>query len=206
MWTTIAVIAVLVVLVWLYRTYREPYEPSASPSELLKVVPATPAAPVSPTPVPVAPTPMPVPTTRGDPLSTAMSRVIEPAAAAAAPGTGLAPGEEVPYDKEEVHNLMGIVVGRINERDPELELHLITVDAIRKTVDPYKTLNYEADMTVYSKGRNVTSRVAVAVSVALSGRVVVRRLAMQSAAKDTSTLMAASDAEPYAAFEPALAY
>lgn len=204
MWTALAVIAVLVVLVWLYRTYREPYEPSATPSELLKVVPtttpATPAVPVTPTPTTPTPTPMPVPTTRGDPLSTAMSRVIEPAAAVAAPG------EEVPYDKEEVHNLMGIVVGRINERDPELELHLITVDAIRKTVDPYKTLNYEADITVYSKGRNVTSRVAVAVSVALSGRVVVRRLAMQSAAKDTSTLMAASDAEPYASFEPALAY
>lgn len=118
-------------------------------------------------------------------------------------------GEAVPYDAEEVKDVMRGVVERINRRSP-LDLSLLSVDGVRKTVDRYKNLRYEASLTAYSKTKNVGSKLGVVVEVTPDGRELVKSLRVQNAARDNSSGISACNdigtEEKYAAFQPAVKY
>lgn len=122
------------------------------------------------------------------------------------------PGEAVPFDEAEVKRVMQGAVDRVNAGAPGLDLVLVAVDNARKSVDRYKTLKYEADIGVYSKTRNISSKVAAAVDVssAAGGKTYIRTLRVHGAAKDDASPVAPSNGigklEQYAAFEPALKY
>lgn len=152
------------------------------------------SAPASPTPAPtLAPT-------SASPLSAALVQAVEPG------GVGLG-GQQVQYEHDEVRAVMNIVVDRINQRDPELELHLVSIDAVRKTVDAARVFVYEMLVTVYSKARNVTSKVRVVAEMSLVGHVAIRQLAVQGSQPQASSgPLAASEVDAFAAYEPVLAY
>jgi hypothetical protein len=139
------------------------------------------------------------------PLSPYLAKALDgmvPAATAA---------ESVPYTDDEVRGLLTRVVGRVNARSPGLDLFLVSFDNVKKTIDAYKTLRYEADVQVHSKARMYSSRLTAVVDVSSAGREYVRDLRVHAAAlpgaadvRAASEVAAASDA--YATFEPAVRY
>lgn len=118
-------------------------------------------------------------------------------------------GEGVAFDRNEVKMVLQRVVQRINARSPGIELSLVSFDNVRKVVDVYKTLKYEADMQVHSTTKNFSSRVTARVDVSSDGKEYVRSLAVHNAKVDAGGPRPATDPsvgahERYAAFEPAV--
>lgn len=144
---------------------------------------------------------IPVPDERS-PLSPALARVVDPVVPMPTAG------EALPYDHEEVRSLFEGVVARVNAKTPGLGLALVSFENVRKTVDQYKAIKYEADLTVYAKARNITSKVVAAVDVTAKGMIYVRTLKVPGAAKDTGVVASNGPGteEQYAAFEPAVKY
>ncbi len=144
----------------------------------------------------------PPPPEDSSPLTPALSRAVDrvvPAPSA---------GEAVPHDDGEVRGLMQGVLARVNDRS-DLQLTLVSVDSVRKTVDRFKTLKYEANVNVYSKSKSMASKLAASVDVTSGGRTYVRELRVQGAAKDVGGAAASNGIgfeETYAKFEPALRY
>ncbi len=157
-----------------------------------------------------------MPTVFGRDVDIALSRVVE--SVGKPQNDPPSPQQDVPYDKDEVKGVMTSVLAAVNAAVPAgvdpLDLHLVSVDAVRKTVDAYKTLTYEGHVTAYSKSRNVAVKLFVVVDVAASGVIMPRKLVQQSskvAATDDATddddkMQAASDVDAYATFEPALRF
>lgn len=119
-------------------------------------------------------------------------------------------GEALPFDDTEVRHLMQRVLERVNRGAPELDLQLVEVSNVRKAVDSYKTLLYEADLDVYSKGRAFGSRVAAQVDVDSKGKVFVRALKVHQATAEAGRGVSPSNGpgfeEAYARFDPVAKY
>lgn len=123
----------------------------------------------------------------------------------AAVGAG---GQSLPHDDEEIKLVLSRVVHRINARSPDLQLTLVSFDNVKKSVDAYKSLRYEADMQVHSVTKMFSSRVAAQVEVTSGGKEYVRSLRVQNAKADTDGPAPSGGSiaahERYAAFEPAV--
>lgn len=140
------------------------------------------------------------------PLTPWLSRVID-ARGAEAPTAG----ESVPFDEQEVKLIMNEVLHRVNAVS-QLQLALVSTDSVRKTVDRFKTLRYEANINVYSKTKAMAAKLLAVVEVLANGDTLVRELRVHGAAKDTGFSGAGAAApsngagseEKYAAFEPAI--
>lgn len=137
------------------------------------------------------------------PLAPFLDRAVD----AAVPAVGA--GQSVPHDADEVKGVLARVVNRINARSPGLDLVLVSFDNVKKTIDAYKNLRYEADMQVHTVRRGYSSRVSAAVDVSPGGKEYVRSLKVHNAAPDAAGPRAAADPhiashERYATFEPAV--
>jgi hypothetical protein len=141
----------------------------------------------------------------GSPLAPALARAVD---SPLPPSFVDHPDTTMPYDREEVRQVMSLVVARINHHAPGLGVHLISVDGVRKHGDAAGTMRYWADITVYSKARNVSAKVSVVAEVRQqNGHVAVRRLVVHgTTASDDAGLQAAHEVDEYAAYEPALVY
>lgn len=143
---------------------------------------------------------VPAPPTENSPLA--------PYLAAAVDGTvpTEAPGESVPFSKDEVRDLLNRVVSKINGLHPGLDLALVHFENVRKVVDAYKTVRYEADVQVHSVPRMFSSRMTVKAEVSAAGRLYVRSLGVHNARPDTSPVGAGDFGQLYAEFEPAIRF
>lgn len=140
---------------------------------------------------------------RGSPLAPALAKATD--AAASLPS--MAPGDTLPHDAREVQGVLAQVLRRINVRTPSLRLELVSFDNVTKTVDGYKTIRYVMDANVYSRTRNVASKITAAVDVTSSGKMYVRDLAVHGADRDTVWVAPSNGPgteEPHAPFEPVL--
>ena len=138
---------------------------------------------------------------RHDPLydvRLALSQALAPGPVAEAEGD---PRYELPFDREEMRRVMTTVVERIDEQQPHLQLHLISVDAARKFGRPRKQLTYVAALTVYSKGRSLACTVHVVADVEGNGAVVLRSLRLQNATDEKNELQPSSSVPQFAEFE-----
>ena len=145
----------------------------------------------------------PAPPHAGSPLAPYLDRAVD----ASLPPD--AAGESVAFARDEVKAVLQRVVQRINARSPGLELTLVSFDNVKKVVDVYKTLKYEADVQVHSVAKSFSSRITARVDVASDGKEYVRSLAVHNATVDAGGPRPASDPavgshERYAAFEPAV--
>ena len=141
----------------------------------------------------------------GSPLAPALARAVE----SPLPPSFVDTGATMPYDREEVRQVMSLVVARINQHAPGLGVHLISVDGVRKHGDAAGgTMRYWTDITVHSRVRNVSAKVSVVAEVRQqSGQVVVRRLAVHGTSMSADPgLQAAHEVDEFAAYEPALVY
>lgn len=169
----------------------------------------TASTPPKPPTKPPAAKPALMPTVFGRDVDVALTRVME---SISKPVDGSErPKQDIPYDQEEVKKVMASVVSAINAATPPggtpLDLHLVSVDAARKTSDAYKTVSYEGYVTAYSQRRNVAVKLFVLVDVTASGVMVPRRLVQSSAAAtDNGGILAAGDVDALAPFEPALRF
>jgi len=139
------------------------------------------------------------------PLSALLARAVD--VAVPMPSSG----EAVPHDQQEVKALFTKVLDRVNAKNPGLAIALVSVDNVRKTVDQYKSIRYEAELTVYAKARNITSKVAAAADLASDGTLFVRALKVHGAERDDADAQVKPSngigtEEQYAAFEPAVKY
>lgn len=148
--------------------------------------------------------PLPLP---GDasPLTPLLRKAIDPAVPMSAAA------EALPHDATEVRGVLERVLARVNAATPGLNLALVKFDNVRKGMDTYKNLKYEADMDVYSKARGFGSKVAAAADVTPGGTLYVRSLKVHAAQHDDGTGAQPFDGalaaqEHYAAFEPAVRY
>lgn len=84
----------------------------------------------------------------------------------------------VPYRDEEIRTIINNILERAKDRDTggAWDLRLVAVDAVRKAVDPYKTLFYELTFLVYSSRRNVGIKLAATVVVPPSNAMYVKSL------------------------------
>ena len=136
------------------------------------------------------------------PLTPALSKAIDRAVPAPTAG------EAVPHDEREVRGVMEGVLRRVNNTS-DMQLALVSVDSVLKTVDRFKTLRYEANINVYSKSKSMASKLAASVDVTASGKTYVRELRVHGAAKDVGGAAASNGVgfeEKYAEFEPAVRY
>jgi hypothetical protein len=120
-----------------------------------------------------------------------------------------AAGQHVPHDAQEIRGLLVRVVGRINARHPGLRLSLVSFDNVKKTLDAYKTLRYDADVHVHSAAKAFSSRLTVGVDVTPDGKEFIRALRVHGAAKDESDVRGSGGVDThdaYAPFEPAVRY
>lgn len=138
------------------------------------------------------------------PLAPALARAVD----SPLPPSFVDTAPAVPYDMEEVRKVTTLAVARVNHNAPGLDVHLISVDGVRKHGDASGTVRYWTDITVYSKARNVSAKVSVVVEVRQqSGHVVIRRLAIHGTALSADPgLQAAHEVDQYATYEPALVY
>lgn len=140
------------------------------------------------------------------PLAPHLARAVD----VGAPAASTAGGEDVPFSNDEVREVLRRVVARINGVNKGLDLALVSFDNVRKTVDAYKTLRYEADAQVHSVAQMYSSRFTATVDITSSNAMYIRGLSVHSAAKDTSGVAAGTAAlaahERYAPFEPAVAW
>lgn len=138
----------------------------------------------------------------GSPLSQAFEAVVEPVP----PGPPLS-GQPFPYTEAEVSRVVDVVARRVNAHDPGLKVSVLSVDAVRKTVDAYKTARYEAVLSIYSKGRNVASKASVVVDLAPGGSVHIRALRVHAAAApDNAGALPFEGAPSFSSFDPVLRY
>lgn len=119
--------------------------------------------------------------------------------------------EAVAHADQEIKNVVQGVVHRVNIRSPDLGLTVVDITNVRKTVDSYKTIRYEADVGVHSTTKAYSSKIGVAVDMTAEGRTYIRGLKVHNAAKDNKAGGAAPSngigfEERYAAFEPAVRY
>jgi hypothetical protein len=159
--------------------------------------PAAPAAPVERTYAVQPPAPG-----AGSPLAGVLALAVDPAVPPPSPG------EEVPHDDEEARAILEAVLRRVNGLAP-VNLGLVDVESVQKTVDGYKTLRYEIVAGVYSRSRNVAAKVQASVDVTAEGTMYVRKLAARGAEDDPSEVAPSNGVgglERYAPFEPALVY
>lgn len=148
---------------------------------------------------------VPKPPVDNSPLTPHLLKAVDPAVPAPAAG------EAVPHDEQEVRRLMAGVLQRVNDKSPGLQLHLVAVDSVRKSVDRFKTLKYEAHLDVYSKSKNIAAKLVAAVDLTAGGKMYVRELRVHGgAARDDKSGAAPSNGvgfeEKYAAFQPAVRY
>lgn len=118
-----------------------------------------------------------------------------------------APGEGVPWTNDELREVADHVVGRINAQNPALRLQVVSLDNVKKTVDAYKTLHYEADVQVHSVTRMFSSRLTIKVDMSSGGRLYVRAVSTHNAEPDTSgilPILGGVSGETYAKFQPAI--
>jgi len=118
------------------------------------------------------------------------------------------PGEAVPYDTQEVKDVINTVLARVNGRSG-LDLVLVSMDAVHKTVDRFKTLSYSADVVVYSKAKALGAKLTAAVDVTSRGTLYVKVLRVHGSARDSSGATPANadgGLEQYAPFTPAIRY
>lgn len=148
--------------------------------------------------------PLPLPND-ASPLTPLLRKVVDAAVPMAAP-TATA----LPHDQTEVKSVLERVVQRVNAATPGLDLALVSFDNVRKAIDTYKNLKYEADMDVFSKRRGFGSKVAAAVDITADGKQYVRTLKVHGAQRDDGTGAMPFDdnlaRQEYAAFEPAVRY
>ena len=81
----------------------------------------------------------------------------------------------VPYTDEETRTIVSNVLARANTRG-DWDLRLVSIDSVRKTVDPYKSLSYEINFLVYSPSRNVGAKLAAVVAVPPSNAMYIESL------------------------------
>lgn len=142
------------------------------------------------------------PSADNSPLTPALSKAIDRAVPAPAAG------EAVPHDEQEVRGVMEAVLRRVNAKS-DLQLALVSVESVRKTVDQYKTLRYEGDINVYSRSKAMASKLMAYVDVTADGKTYVRDLRVHGAAKHAGGAAASNGVgfeEKYAEFEPAVRY
>lgn len=182
-------------LVWAYRRRPRPAAATTKPKEAYTQVGV---------PRTYAQNPLPLP---GDasPLTPLLRKAID----AAVPMSAAA--EALPHDVTEVRGVLERVVARVNAATPGLELALVKFDNVRKGMDTYKNLKYEADADVFSKARGFGSRLAVAADVTPDGTLYVRTLKVHGAQHDDGAGAQPFDGnlaaqEQYAAFEPAVRF
>lgn len=138
---------------------------------------------------------------RGGPLAPYLSAVLDPTLPPSAPGEG------VPWSNDEMREVADHVVGRINAQNPALRLQVVALDNVKKTVDAYKTLHYEADVQVHSVTRMFSSRLTIKVDLSSGGRLYVRGVSAHNAERDTSgilPILGGASGETYATFQPAI--
>ncbi|NBU16823.1 MAG: hypothetical protein EBS48_07395, partial [Actinobacteria bacterium] len=111
----------------------------------------------------------------------------------------------VPFEDREVKDVVNAVLGRVNARSG-LDLVLVSVDSVHKTVDRDKTLSYAADALVFSKAKAMGAKVTVAADVTARDTLYVRTLRVHGSARDSGGAAPANaPGARYAAFEPAVA-
>ena len=110
----------------------------------------------------LTPAPKPIRKARGDTddLESVLASVVD----ATPPVKALPMRESVPYSDEEIRQVVGNVLARVNDA-ADWDLRLVGLDGITKTVDSYKTLVYELTFAAYSPPRNVGIKLSTAVLV-----------------------------------------
>lgn len=131
----------------------------------------------------------------------ALSQAVSQTSQAAQAPAEEVPRYELPYDREEMRRVMAAVVERIDEQQPHLKLHLISVDAARKFGRPRKQFSYAAIVTMYSQGRSLACTVQVVADLEANGTVLVRSLRLQGATGEKDDLKPASSVPQFADFE-----
>jgi hypothetical protein len=199
MWLAVLVVALAAAAVWWWRGRRPAAAKPAAPSPPAREN-YTMTTPSPPTGYALGGVPAP---SSGSPLAPALAKALDALGPLDA-GNG---GESVPFTDDEIRGVLTRVVTRINARS-QLDLILVSFDGVKKRVDAYKTLHYEAQATVHSPSKAYSSKVSVGVDVGADGRELVRMLRVHGAEKDTSPLGTASVGEHdrYATFEPAVRY
>lgn len=187
------VVAVLLLL-WSRRRRRRregigapPAPPAAPPRELRQAPSAAAAKGPPPTESPLAPA-----------LVKALERAL--------PSTGQ--GRPAPWAHDEVRDLAGRMVARINNRTPGLGLGLVSFDAVSKLVEPTGTTRYTFDAQLHAPAKGLSARATFRVDVDAGGREYVRDIAVHGAAKDVSAVRGAVVSGPttYATYEPVVRY
>lgn len=84
-------------------------------------------------------------------------------------------GESVPYTEQEIRLIVSNVLERVNQQS-DLDLRLVALDGVRKTVDSYKTLLYNVSAPVYSTTRNVGIKIDATIVVPSSNRMYIKEL------------------------------
>lgn len=145
------------------------------------------------------PAPEPKAPEAAHPLGAALAKAVDLAVPAPTPG------EAVPFEDREVKDVVNAVLGRVNARSG-LDLVLVSVDSVHKTVDRDKTLSYAADALVFSKAKAMGAKVTVAADVTARDTLYVRTLRVHGSARDSGGAAPANaPGARYAAFEPAVA-
>lgn len=165
-----------------------------------RIVAAPPPVPAQDAPVPT-PGPAAAPPATQSPLAPYLARALD---RALPPEGG---GSAVAWTHDEVRELGGRVVQRINSRTPGLALALVSFDRVTKVADARGTLRYAFDAQVHAASRNLSARVTVRVDVE-GDREFIRDIAVHGAKVDASPLGAADlgGLVDYAAYEPVLRY
>lgn len=113
------------------------------------------------------------------PLAPSLARALDRAAVAwDKPG-----GRDAEWTMEEVRALAHRIVARINARTPGLDLALVSVTAVRKTMDADTTLRYQFDAQVHSPRQTLSARMTIKVVVTPEDKELIRDIAVHGAAR-----------------------
>lgn len=140
------------------------------------------------------------------PLAPSLAKAVDPLVPQQGGST-----EALPHADQEIKNVVQGVIHRVNVRSPNLGLTVVDITNVRKTVDSYKTIRYEADVGVHSTTKAYSSKIGIAVDMTAEGRTYIRAAKVHNAAKDNKIGGAAPSngvgfEEKYATFEPAVRF
>ena len=147
-WRTVAVIAALALVVWWVWKERSKTKPDVA------MRPNVSPAPVPPPGIPLD-------------LSSKMARVVDTAIPVV-----MTSGRPVPYDEDEVGQLVRRVLARLNSMGENVSL--IKVISVSKTQDSYKTVTYDLVISVFDATNNVGMMLTVSILIPVSGAMYVR--------------------------------
>lgn len=151
-----------------------------------------------------------------NPLAGALRAAVDAVPPALLAASVEAGGSEVLLDAGETREVAELVVRRIDAAVPQARLALIGVESARKTVDRYKTVQYDLVVNLHAAGAGTTgmgARVAATVLLAKNAAYV-QRLTVDGDPADPSAAAAAAASGPlpasglaetaYAEFRPAI--